>query len=87
MSDEPVIKRAYGFKCQHNKFLYDPKLAYVECGICKEKLNPIWVIEQLSSREARANMQLDGINKQVEKAKKKNRCKCEHCGKLTRIQK
>ena len=80
-----IIERKI-FSCQHNKFIYDPSLEYVECGICGERLNAVWVISQLAHREARANVRLKYLEKLCEKADKKNKCKCEHCGKMTNIQ-
>lgn len=84
---ENVLKKVHGFKCQHNKWLVDDKLAYVECGICGEKLNPMWVIGQMCYRETRANMRIAELDRTAELAANKNRCKCQHCGKMTKIQK
>lgn len=72
-------------RCKHNKFLVDEELGYVECGICGEHLNPIWVISQLCNREARAWVKLNDLNKLAIEASQKNRCKCEHCKQMTRI--
>ena len=86
--NESVFKRVPAFStktCAHNKFLVDEKLAYIECGICGEKLNPMWVIGQLCNREARANRAVEALAKVVEEAEKKNSCKCEKCGQMTRI--
>jgi len=84
---ENVIALKRSFKCAHNKFVVDPELDYVECGICGERLNPIWVICEFANREHRANQRIRALNEIAEKAIQKNRCKCEHCGKMTRIQK
>ncbi len=84
---EPIIVRDVSFNCQHNRILYDPELAYVLCGLCKKKLNPIWVISQFANHETHLRVRLRYLKKLCEKAEKKNRCKCEHCGKMTDIQK
>jgi len=85
MSDN-VLRRASSFKCRHGKFLIDSQLATIECGQCNEKLNPIWVLSQFMQKENSYNMQIERLKKVVEKAEKKNSCKCEHCSKMTRIQ-
>ena len=89
MSDQnpnPIIKiKNCRFNCQHNKFLLDPQLGYVECALCGEKLNPMWVIQQFCNDEARLWNQLSGLRALVVEAEKKNRCKCEHCHKMTKI--
>jgi len=84
---ESVLLKIRNWKCRHNKFLIDPQLGYVECGICGEKLNPMWVLEQLCSEEARYYKHLEALTELAKKAEKKNRCKCEHCKKMTKIQK
>lgn len=81
-----IITRKVDFNCQHNKYIVDERLEYVECALCGEKLNPMWVMSQLCLLEARYNMRLKHLGKLCEKAGKKNHCKCEHCGKMTKIQ-
>ncbi|MCP4364465.1 MAG: hypothetical protein GY800_04130 [Planctomycetes bacterium] len=83
---EYIFSRGHS-SCQHNKFIVDRELDRVKCGLCGEYLSPIWVLEQMCSREERANMRIVQLNKIAEKAQAKNRCKCESCGKMTRIQK
>ena len=84
--DENIFVHKVNFNCQHNKYLVSPEISYVECALCGEKLNPVWVISQLAQRENRANMRLAYLESLCEKADKKNSCKCEHCGKMTAIQ-
>jgi hypothetical protein len=72
-------------RCQHNRYLIDEKLSYVECALCGEHLNPMWVIGQFCNAEARAMRRLEDLKIKVEKAASKNRCKCEKCGKMTRV--
>jgi hypothetical protein len=80
------LKRIEIGECQHynGPFYYDEKLSEVTCG-CGAKLNPIWVIAQLGRQESRwvegrkAYLQLKAEHEQ------RWRCKCQHCGKMTRI--
>lgn len=81
-----VIQRSFKQVCQHNKYLVDESLNTVECGLCGKELNPMWVLQQFVNSENRAIMNINQLNKIAEKADKKNRCKCEHCKKMTRIQ-
>jgi len=87
VSEEEIMVRKRGFKCRHSKFLVDPQLAYVECGFCGEQLNPMWVVGQLCDREALANRKVRALEEVAKRAEAKNRCKCEKCGEMTRIQK
>jgi len=84
---QEVITRRITPSCKHNKFIIDKTLSTIECGICHKDLNPIWVIEQYWPEESRARIRVDELNKISEKAAKKNRCKCEKCGLMTRIEK
>ena len=83
--DKVILERVHGFKCAHNKFKVDTELDYVECGICGEHLNPMFVLSQLCGREARANKHYDYLVDIAEKTANKLRCKCEHCQRMTKI--
>ena len=86
MSDaERVLVKVTDFKCRHNKFNVDPRLGTVECGICGEKLNPMWVLDQLCNHESRVWVQYERVRELAIKTRDKLRCKCQHCGKMTRI--
>lgn len=89
MSQENVLIKANVFaaKCTHNKYTLDIRHAFVACGICGEKLNPLWVIEQLCNKESRAVERVKYLTVLADAAKNKNRCKCEFCHKITRIEK
>jgi hypothetical protein len=87
MSDLILKINRFSTRCRHNKYIVDPRLNVVECGICGDQLNPMWVLEQLCNQEQRAYQRLQSLNEQADKAEAKNRCKCEKCGEMTRIQK
>lgn len=76
-------------RCIHTKFKVDETLEHVECGLCGKQLNPMWVLIQFGNTESRYFHRINMLKDQAEKAKAKakNRCKCEHCGKMTKIQK
>lgn len=84
---ERVIQQAGRFagSCQHNKFIYDETKGYVECGICGEHLNPMWVLQQFTDTESRVVRHLNQLKRLVEETKAKTKCKCQNCGKMTDI--
>jgi len=82
-----ILKNVRDYKCVHGKFEVNDELDYVSCGICGEHLNPMFVLKNLASLESRYNVQIGKLLKKAKEAESKNRCKCEHCGKMTKIQK
>lgn len=82
---EKVVVRRHDFSCSHNKYVIDERLNIVECGICGKELNPMWVLKQIADGESRFSRTLDSLKEKIEKTKNKLRCKCQHCGKITRI--
>ena len=72
-------------RCVHNKFIVDESLDAVQCGICHQSLNPMWVLKQLCGNEHRAANHLSQLQGLIEETQSKLRCKCEHCGKMTKI--
>lgn len=86
------IKSAYKRKCNHGPYVIDMALDTVECDKCKDHLNPMWVLKDLMELKSRYNNEiwkkreeLKRLNEDLEKAKNKARCKCQHCHKMTRI--
>lgn len=79
------MSKRFAKGCKHNKFIVDGQLATVECGICGEKLNPIWVLEQYANEEHRLFKQFNRLKALIKIAKDKTKCKCEHCKQMTRI--
>ncbi len=72
-------------RCRHNKWYVDETLAEITCGICEQKLNPIWCLIQQAQQERRLKWHLEQLYEKVEKTKDKLRCKCQKCGQMTRI--
>lgn len=77
---------SYG-KCNHRDFKLDETRDVVVCGICSEDLSPLWVLKQFSKRESWTHRRITEAREALKKAESKNRCKCEHCGKMTKVQK
>lgn len=72
-------------KCKHIQVLVDEQLGHVECEKCGEKLNPIWVLTRLAREETRWAYERKQLEETTEKYNAKSRCKCEHCGKMTKV--
>ena len=82
---ENTIINKVDFSCQHNKFELDEQLDRVFCGLCGEGLSPVWVLKQFMRDENRSIMNINRLRKIEEKTRNKLRCKCEHCEKITGI--
>jgi len=84
--EKPFTLLSPAFNCIHKNILIDESLNEVQCKNCKEKLNPIWVLARFAKEGNRYEMAFSRIKKTLEKADKKNMCKCQHCKKMTLIQ-
>ncbi|WP_321820843.1 MULTISPECIES: hypothetical protein [unclassified Burkholderia] len=73
-------------KCWHQRqYLIDASLAEVVCGDCGQKLNPMWVLQQLMNKDHRIHELNETYEQQKKDLAERSRTKCEHCGKMTRI--
>jgi hypothetical protein len=87
-----VVKKKWDEKhCDHTHVEVDKDLWTIRCTDCGALLDPIgWMIDRaeeedrLSYRFERMEQECDRME---EKLKKQNLCKCEHCGKMTHIEK
>jgi septation ring formation regulator EzrA len=80
------VRSRYRFdKCQHLRVQVDAELAEVECRDCGAKLNAIAVLVRYATEESRLSMRIDAMKAEREKLEKRVRCKCDHCGKMTRV--
>lgn len=74
-------------RCSHypGHFIVDESLAEVTCADCKEKLNPIWVLGQLTGRDRQFADAHKTYHEQMKRLSERERTKCEKCGYMTRI--
>ena len=76
---------------KHGPFLIDEEAGTARCEGCEKVFSPIYVLGLLAREESFAGFRyretLKKKNELDEALKTQNRCKCEHCGKLTRIKK
>lgn len=83
---ERVFRIATFDRCRHNHgYIVDGKLAEVTCAGCKEKLNPIWVLEQLMNKEHRFHELHERYQDEMKRLGTRSKTKCQHCQKMTRI--
>lgn len=68
--------------CSHPRFIVDKRLNEVECAVCKERLNPIWVLGQIANQESRVADRRNRLIALVKKLSSKVKYKCRSCGKM-----
>ncbi len=66
-------------------YIIDRKTGTVECSNCQDKLDPIWVLEQLCNQEGQWRMRAERYHDEMKRLRKRQRTKCERCGEMTRI--
>ena len=79
------LEVVHSYKCQHGKFLVDEKKDRVECGLCHEMLNPMWVLLQIAREDSRLRDRWSYMKAEVMLLEPKLRTKCQHCQKMTPI--
>ena len=84
--ESAFVVNNFSSRCMHNKYILDESLKKVTCGICSKELSPVWVLMQYRNHENRLRMSINALEKVKDRADKKNKCKCEHCGKMTKIE-
>lgn len=72
-------------KCRHRHLLVDEDLAEVECQDCGVKLNPVAMLARFAKEESRWHREGSALRKLRDQLDEKQRCKCQHCGKMTRV--
>lgn len=72
-------------KYKHNNLIVDEELNTIECKDCGEKLNPISVLARYAKQETRLQLEQERLRELHQKLDERSRCKCDHCGKMTRI--
>lgn len=73
--------------CMHRHLEVDIKNELVLCTDCKERIIPMVALKQMMDTEGQLHRRIETMKEILTKAAKKNRCKCEKCGEMTRIQK
>lgn len=77
-----------GFKldaCKHHHVEVDESLALLTCLDCKERLDPLHYIVGVAKKIRGWYFELEQVKKQRAELAKRQACKCQFCGKMTRI--
>lgn len=72
-------------KCLHGSYIVDKDLLFVECAKCHEKINPMHVLSEMAYKETRWHRTKEYAENASKRLGERFRCKCQHCGKMTRI--
>lgn len=72
-------------KCKHLSILVHQDLSEVECGDCGQKLNPVALLIRFATEETRWAREGEAIREMRRELDARVRCKCQHCGQMTRI--
>lgn len=72
-------------KCMHGQFQIDSTLEQVTCGVCKERLNPIYVLKRLAMQDSKFRENNEKYNEEMKRLTERSKTKCEHCGQMTKI--
>jgi len=73
-------------KCKHKHIEVDEELALVECADCGEKLNPVAMLLRFAHEESMWGRRCEELKKYLVELDARVRCKCQHCGRMTRIE-
>ena len=85
MSNVYSIQSKKRTNCNHTNIIIDEALWQIECEDCKEIIDPIWFLSMVARKESNAKWNITELKKQEYELIKKQRCKCDHCGKITKI--
>jgi len=72
-------------QCRHLNVSVHEDLAEVICRDCEVKLNPIWVLTRMAREETKWSLRRNEFITARSELAKRQRCKCQHCGQMTRI--
>jgi ribosomal protein S27E len=77
--------RRFAGKCTHTSLVVDTSLTKLECKDCGKEINAVEWIATTTEYYAGLRYERERYNEAKSLFGMKSRCKCEHCGKLTRI--
>lgn len=82
---DSLIRRRLTQKCAHLHVELDEALAQLKCLGCGEQLSPIAYIKILAESWRHYERMAQDALRAEKFYQAKKRCRCEHCGKMTRI--
>ena len=76
-------------RCNHHRIAINERLAFIKCRDCGETLDPLrYLIDQgedINRLIRKRNEIARDINDIDAQLKESSKCRCQHCGKMTRI--
>lgn len=72
-------------ECRHQRVELDEMLLEVTCRDCKVRINPVQFMIDRHQQFQRHIDQYERYRAALAAYDKKTRCKCEHCGRITRV--
>ena len=78
-------QRRWSGKCLHQKLVVDTSLAKLQCQDCGKEINAVEWIANTTEYYGGLRRERQRYDSAKALFDVKSRCKCEHCGKLTRI--
>ncbi len=80
--EDLVLHVVRDYSCRHPHFIVDEAKSKVECGLCGEKLNPMWVLQEIARQDSQLAQMRDALSKKVTDLRNKTKYKCGSCGKM-----
>lgn len=71
--------------CRHTHMTVDDDLHEVVCDDCGARLNPVAVLVRFATEESRWAREAEKLRELHRELDARIRCKCQHCGQMTRI--
>lgn len=71
--------------CRHLNITIDEDLFEVKCDDCGEKINPVSMLARFCNEQSMWEREGQQVKTLLAKLDERTRCKCQHCGRITRI--
>ncbi|GAF68940.1 unnamed protein product [marine sediment metagenome] len=82
--DIKINRRKYD-DCKHLSVLVDEEWGYIECTKCGKHLDPIKLLHKIAVKQNGLNFGITSLKETIKKLENRLRTKCQHCGKMTKI--
>lgn len=95
---DPMLKivNSFGKGCDHRHLWKGGRMVSVtysiregetevECGNCGTRLDPMFVLRRLAIEETKFEQNRQRYQDEMRRLSERQRTKCDHCGKMTRI--
>lgn len=98
-TEEPMLKVVGGLgdkSCDHRSYWDGARFVdvtyriregetEVECGRCGTRIDPMFVLKQLASKESGWFRARERYQDEMRRLSERSKTKCDHCGRMTRI--